>query len=146
MQISTSRFGTISCAAAEIWLFPRGLIGLEDQRHWVLLTDPDNERLGWLQNLCNREMALPVVSPREYCPDYDVHVKQSDVAPLELADDSQALVFATVAKTGFQLTINLQAPLLVNKQNCIGRQVLIANSQPLQLAVGTTSHVTKAAA
>ncbi|MBB74019.1 MAG: hypothetical protein CMJ75_05835 [Planctomycetaceae bacterium] len=146
MQISTSRFGTVSCSAGEIWLFPHGLIGLDDHKHWILLADPENERLGWLQNLCDHEMALPVVSPREYCPNYDVHVKQADIAPLELADDGQALVFAIVAKNGFQLTVNLQAPLLVNKQSCIGRQVLVANSQPLRLPVGTASHVTKAAA
>ena len=146
MHISTSRFGTVSCSATEIWLFPRGLIGFEDQRHWILLPDPENERLGWLQNLCDSTMALPVVSPREYCPNYDVRVKRSEIDPLELADDGQALVLTTLSKNGFRLTVNLQAPLLVNKQNCIGRQVLVTSSQPLQLPAGTVSHVTKAAA
>ena len=146
MQISTSRFGPVSLSIPEIWLFPRGLIGMEDHRHWTLLADSENEHMGWLQSLSHPDTALPVVSPRDYCPTYDVHVKRADVLPLELVDTNQALVLATLSKNGPNLTINLQAPLLVNKQCCLGRQVLTANSQPLQLPAGKATRTFKAAA
>ena len=146
MQISTSRFGAVSLSVAEIWLFPCGLIGMEDQKHWMLIADGENERMGWLQSLSHSDTALPVVSPRDYCPDYDVHVKQADMLALELGDTHQALVLTTLSRNGSHLTVNLQAPLLVNKTCCLGRQILAANSLPLQLPAGTAPQTHKAAA
>ena len=66
MQISTTRFGTIAVDVDDLVHFPHGLIGFEESRHWVLLADPANTAVGWLQSADRPSTALAVVSPRRF--------------------------------------------------------------------------------
>src|SRR5688572_26981923 len=80
MLISTTRFGTVEIDVEDILLFPHGLVAFESSRHWVLLSDAQNESLGWLQSVNQGEVALPVVSPRRFVPQYRVHVTRGQLA------------------------------------------------------------------
>lgn len=135
MQIQTTRFGTVTLEADDILLFPHGLIAFEDCRHWVLLSDADNDSLGWLQSVSRTEVALPVISPRRYVPGYQVRVARTQLQPLELDQFDQAFVLSIVSKDGPSLTVNLKAPLVVNLDRRIGRQVITTDEQPVALAI-----------
>ena len=74
MHITTTRFGTIEIEPEAVLLFEAGLVGFEDCRHWVLLTDPENSAVGWLQSVTRPELAMAVVSPRRFVPEYRVRV------------------------------------------------------------------------
>ena len=77
MKISTTRFGNLTIEDGDVLTFVDGLIGMEDCRRWVLLADAHNSALGWLQSLDRPEVALGVVSPRRFVPDYQVRVARS---------------------------------------------------------------------
>lgn len=138
MRINTSRFGRIDIDAGDIIRFPSGLPGLEDCREWALLADAANEALGWLQCTTRPEVALAVVSPRRFVPDYQVRIPRSELTPLALADIRQAQVVVVVGKTGTTLTLNLKAPIVINLEARTGRQVVASGDLPLQyeLALG----------
>ena len=97
MRIDSTRFGAVTIEPEDILTFPQGLIGWEDLRHWVLLCDAENASLGWLQCVSRPEVALPVVSPRKYVPDYQARVKKSQLSSLEITPDHQAFVLAVLA-------------------------------------------------
>lgn len=132
MRITTSRFGRIDIDAGDILRFPSGLPGLEDCREWALLADAANEALGWLQSTTRPEVALAVVSPRRFVPDYQVRIPRSELTPLALADIRQAQVVVVVGKTGTTLTLNLKAPIVINLEARTGRQVVASGDLPLQ--------------
>ncbi len=46
MDVFTTRFGLLSVQSQDEIVFERGLIGLEDCRRWVVLTDSANPALG----------------------------------------------------------------------------------------------------
>ncbi|QDU25141.1 Flagellar assembly factor FliW [Anatilimnocola aggregata] len=140
MQIQTTRFGTVHLEADDILLFPHGLIAFEDCRHWVLLSDGENDSLGWLQCVSRTEVALPVVSPRRFVAGYQVRVARTQLQPLELAQFDQAFVLSIVSKDGPSLTVNLKAPLVVNLDRRLGRQVITTDEQPVALAIGQPMH------
>jgi flagellar assembly factor FliW len=131
MQINTTRFGTVNFEVDDILLFPHGVIGFEDCRHWVLLGDAENESLGWLQCVPRPDVALPVVSPRRFVPQYQVRVTRGQLAPLELSQFDQAFVLTVISQNNADLTVNLKAPLVVNLNRRIGRQVITTDEQPL---------------
>ena len=131
MQIDTSRFGSLSIAAEDILLFPHGLIAFEDCRHWALLADADNDSLGWLQSITHGDVAMAVVSPRRFVPDYRLRVTRGQLAPLELTQSDSAYVLSILSKTNRSLTINLAAPLVINLDRRLGRQVIVSDEQPL---------------
>lgn len=133
MQIQTHHFGQVEIEVDDVLLFPRGLIALEDCRHWVLLADQENAALAWLQCVTHPEIAVPVVSPRRFAPDYQVRLTRGQLAPLELSQFDQAYVLAIVSRGDDDLTLNLKAPLLINLGRRIGRQVITTDEQPLAL-------------
>jgi len=131
MQIHTTRFGLVEIDVADILLFPHGVIAFEDCRHWVLLGDEGNESLGWLQSITRGEVALAVVSPRRFTPDYQVHVTRGQLNSLELSHFDSAYVLSVVSKSDGELTLNLKAPLIINLDRRLGRQVVTADEQPV---------------
>ncbi len=135
MQVHTSRFDVVEIQPEDILLFSRGLIGFESHQHWVLLADADNSGVAWLQSLNDPAVAVPVVSPRRYVPDYRVLIQRTQLTPLELAVMHEAFVLVPLGRNESGLTLNLRAPLIVNLSRRIGRQVVTSDEQPLQLAL-----------
>jgi flagellar assembly factor FliW len=116
----------------DVLTFVDGLIGMESQCRWALLADARNEALGWLQSLDRPDVALAVVSPRRFVPDYRVRVARRDVQPLNLATADEAQVLAIVNQHGEGLAINLKAPLVVHVAARLGRQIVAKDDHPVQ--------------
>ena len=140
MEIKTTRFGAVRIESDDILLFPDGMPGMAECRHWVLLADVENACLGWLQSTTRPEMALAVVSPRRFVPNYQVRVYSSELAPLQLKNVQDSQVLVIVNKSGSILTVNLKAPLVFNLERRLARQVVVNDDQPLQYAI-TAEHV-----
>jgi flagellar assembly factor FliW len=132
MQVITTRFGRIEVAAGDVIRFPSGLPGLEDCREWALLADAANDAVGWLQSTTRGEVALAVVSPRRFVPDYRVRIPRSELQPLDLADVRDAQVVVVVGRTDTTLTLNLKAPIVINVETRTGRQVVASGDLPLR--------------
>ena len=135
MQIPTRHFGHVDIEIDDILLFPHGLVAFEDCRHWVLLSDEENPALAWLQSVTREEIALPVVSPRRFVPEYSVHVGRSQLLPLEFSQFDQAYILNVVSASDGDLTLNLKAPLIINLDRRLGRQVITSDEQPVALTL-----------
>ena len=136
MLLETSRFGPVQIEIEDILHFPHGLIGFEDEQHWVLLGDAENDSLGWLQSLNDAGLALPVISPRRLAGDYQVRVVKSQIDPLELRPADQAFVLNVINRREHDFTVNLQAPVIINLDRRLGRQVMTLDEQPIALPIG----------
>jgi flagellar assembly factor FliW len=135
MHIETAHFGQVEIEVDDILLFPHGMIAFEDCRHWVLLSDSETPALAWLQSIARPEVALPVVSPRRFAPGYAVHVSRGQLLPLEFSHFDHAYVLAVVSKSDGDLTLNLKAPLIINLDRRLGRQIITSDDQPVALTL-----------
>jgi flagellar assembly factor FliW len=138
MQIFTSRFGTVEIEAEDVLLFPQGIAGFEEVQHWVLLADADNDAVAWLQSLQDPGIALAVVSPRRFVPTYQVRVGKQQLTGLDMGSPDDACVLAILARHEGRLTLNLKAPLVINLEGRMGRQVITTDEQPLQMDLAGT--------
>jgi len=145
MKINTTRFGRVDIEQSDVIAFPQGLLGLEECQQWVLLADAENELLGWLQSTTHPEIALAVVSPRRLLPGYQVRLSRQEMAPLSLAQPQQAKVLVIVGRNDRSITLNLKAPLLINLDQRLGRQVLNNADQPVQYELQTLQPLKKIA-
>ncbi len=132
MRINTTRFGRIDVDAADLLTFASGLPGLEHCREWALLADADNDALGWLQSTTRGDVAIAVVSPRRFVPQYQVRIPRSELTPLRLHDIRQPQLVVIVGKNATGLTLNLKAPIVINLEDRTGRQVVASGDLPLQ--------------
>lgn len=135
MRIDTTRFGTLSLNASELFLFPQGLIGMETLRQWALLPDPVNTSVAWLQSASRGDRAVAVVSPRLFFPDYRVSVSRRELSSLRMRPDTEIYVLTAVSGHVGRLTVNLRAPMLLNLNLRLGCQVITNDDQPLQKAM-----------
>jgi flagellar assembly factor FliW len=136
MEIHSSRFGPIEVGPDDVIHFPEGLAGLGDCRHWVLLADAQNDAVAWMQSVDRPEVALAVVSPRRFVPGFRMHVARRELEPLQLEQIQAARVLAIVGKTDRSATLNLKAPLVINLDLRLGRQVITNGQLPLQYELG----------
>jgi flagellar assembly factor FliW len=139
MKISTTRFGSLAIEDADVLTFVDGLIGMEDCRRWVLLADSQNSALGWLQSLDRPEVALGVVSPRRFVPDYQVRVARREIQPLGLQTPNEAQVLAIVSHSDGGLALNLKAPLVIHVAERLGRQIVARDDHAVQHRLHATA-------
>lgn len=135
MEISTSRFGILPVSPTDILLFEHGLIGLRQCRRWVVLADAQNAALGWLQSIDEPDVALGVVSPRRFVPDFQLRVSRQELAPLTLSHARDAQVVVIVSRHPEGLSLNLRAPLVINVEARRGRQVIAKDPLPVRLVL-----------
>ncbi len=132
MKIQTSRFGNVDIQPDDILFFRGGILGFEECQHWVILADAGNRSVAWLQSLQEASVALPVVSPRRFVPNYQVRLDPADTESLHLASVNQAYVLAVVSRDTDVLTLNLRAPVIINLDRRLGCQVVTSDQQPIQ--------------
>ncbi|MGA0038356.1 MAG: flagellar assembly protein FliW [Pirellulales bacterium] len=146
MRINTTRFGRIDIETGDLLHFASGLPGLEDCQRWALLADASNDALGWLQSTSRSDVALAVVSPRRFVPDYQVRIPRSELSPLAMRDLRDAQLLVVVAQHTQTLTLNLKAPIVINVEARTGRQVVASGDLPIRYElIGRRSHFKKSA-
>ncbi len=130
MQIETTRFGPLDIDPARTLRFPKGLLGFEDYRDFVLLETGDDgatPTFWWLQSLDDAGLAFVVTDPSLFVSTYRVplHLQQMTELGLSRVEDAQVLVI--VNKHGHTLTGNLQGPLVVNLHSREGQQLVLSD-------------------
>ena len=135
MLVRTTRFGTLEVEAEDVLAFANGLVGFEDCRRWVLLADAENPAIGWLQCVTRPAVALAVVSPRRFVPDYQFRVYRSELAELELTGVADAQVVVVVGRNDRAITLDLKAPIVIHLALRRGCQVVTHSDLPTQFEV-----------
>jgi flagellar assembly factor FliW len=117
--------------AADIAItFADGLVGCQDWKQFVLLTDDGDEHLpvALLQSLDNPEVSLMVTDPRFVDPAYSAALTSEDIADLDLAENALPVVYCTLSTGDGWLTANLLGPLVVNPSNRRAKQIVQIDS------------------
>jgi flagellar assembly factor FliW len=143
MEVQTTRFGPIQIDPDDLIRFAEGLPGFQECRDWVLLADGKNAALAWLQSVDRPEVAFAVVSPRRHVPGYRLHVARREVESLQFEDLQSARVLAIVGKSDRSVTLNLKAPVVINLDRRLGRQVIANGELPVQHELQGTAAVRK---
>jgi flagellar assembly factor FliW len=131
MQIQSTRFGQLEISHSDLIFMPHGLIGFEEYRHWVLLASKESEELAWLQSVALSHVALPMISPRRFVPNYRLQVQRRDLDLLQMHAKDQVYVLASLSKQGNYWTTNLKSPVILNSTRRLAVQVIVIDDQPL---------------
>lgn len=121
-----TRLGEREIEANSILHFPRGLIGLEDKREYVLLRVREDSPFMLLQCVTDPSLGLLVADPYVFIEDYNVKLERPEKKILKLDNIRQLAVLVTVTipkENPEDTTLNLSGPILVNTESRIGLQV-----------------------
>ncbi len=131
------RFGTVEIRPEDVIEFPLGLIGLGGLRYTLIDRNPGTGFL-WLHEIDNPALALPVVSPYRFFPDFSLQIAPEDRERTGIEDAAGASLYVTVRATPnpLDITANLRAPLVIRDGS--GYQVINTNEDaPLQAPLFT---------
>ncbi len=134
MQVNTTRFGTVEVDENLIFTFISPIIGFEDAINYVLIENDDNNIFRWLQSTQYPELAFPVSKASYFQIDYNFEIDDKTVDMLELSsiDDVLSLNIVNIPKGQPQKsTINLLAPIIINKRTKAAAQLILNGSEYL---------------
>ena len=132
MIVDTKAYGPVELDERQKIDMSQGLYGFEGLRHYILL-DAHQRPYYWLQSLEQKEVAFVLIDPCIIRPDYDALIEADDLEALELKGpgDERLLQFAivTIPEEHQDMTANFQGPIVINRENRMGRQCISRNDK-----------------
>jgi flagellar assembly factor FliW len=120
------------------FFMPEGLIGLSDFKNFELIVDPETLPFVVLRSINGDEIQIPAVEPVGLVDNYRLNIGDEDAEILALKGaDSNPLILNVATIKSFEpqkVTINLAAPILINRRARIGKQVVLVNYQDYSTA------------
>ena len=129
-----SRFADVDVNPDSVVSFPDGLPGYENSRQFVLLDLADLAPLKVLHAVDAPDPCFLVVDPKSALPAYRCELGRADRMRLGASDDNALvwLAIVTIRENG-DVVMNLRAPIVINPERMVGRQVMPNNcAYPLQ--------------
>jgi flagellar assembly factor FliW len=129
MKLRTKYHGEIEINEKDIFHFEHGIPGFLDEKQFVLLPLKDTSFI-ILQSVKTPALGFAMIDPFIYFKDYDFELDEQSVAQLQLSSEKEVAVYVilTVADPFDNTTANLQAPIVLNYEKRLGKQVILANT------------------
>lgn len=120
-----------------VFNFHDGIPAFEASKRFVLLLNPNIKPFVYLKSLDMDDLGFVCVDPFIVCKDYSVKVPAKDLSILGLKTPESALVLSmvTVDKDPQNTTCNLLAPIILNTESYIGRQVILDEGFPVRYRI-----------
>jgi flagellar assembly factor FliW len=122
MKLKTKQFEKIVVEEENILEFKEGLIGFEEYKKFIIISDKDFEPFLFLVSIDEPYLEFPIVNPFLFFPDYDTELVIE-------SEDETIFTIVSLKKELEKITVNLKAPLFVNIKERIGKQIIINNDK-----------------
>ena len=110
--------------------FEEGLIGFSDFKQFNLLENDYLSPFRLLRAVESSDVGFLVVDPSSRVADYSEMIPDREWESIGVTSRADRLAFVTVVlgPTAEESTANLQAPMLINTKDMIGKQVILTDS------------------
>jgi flagellar assembly factor FliW len=130
MKIATKYLGEVEIKQEEVISFEKGVPGFEEEKKFVVLPFAEDTPFFILQSTNTSNLAFLVTNPFVYFKDYEFDLTENQLKELATENSKDVVVFVilTVGETFEKTTANLQAPVVINKNNKQGKQIVLNNT------------------
>ena len=127
MEIMTRDFGKIEIDRSDIIFFKSGLPGFEELEEFVLLPFAEESPFIIMQSVKNPDVAFVTVEPGNLISDYEFEISDKVEKSLKIESVSSLLILniITLKDNIENSTANLSAPIVINLEEKLGRQVIL---------------------
>jgi flagellar assembly factor FliW len=130
MAIKTGRFGVLNLSDEDPIQMTQGILGFPDSKRFCVV-DSGESLILWFQSFEESGIAFPVIEPRLFKPDYRFRLSNAELKELGLSNLSDAVVLTilTVPESIQDMSANLKAPLVLNPEARLGKQVVLQENE-----------------
>lgn len=127
MEILTKYHGKIDLNQHDVLQFPTGIPGFGDEQEFTLLPFSEETPFQIMQSIKTPALAFVTVSPFLFFNNYEFEMTLpvQEQLRLEKFEDVDVLVIITVKDPFHESTANLQAPIVVNRNGKLAKQVVL---------------------
>lgn len=106
----------------------QGLFGFENITEYKI-TESELPPFLWLQSAQEKSLAFLVVDPFIIFQDYELDIDDESLHSIDITSPSDVIVLTilTIPRDGKEVTANLQGPVILNKKNNKGMQVILTD-------------------
>ena len=130
MKIETRAFGQIEMDDDRVMKFVGPMLGFEGADRYALVDVDPGSPFKIMQLVSDSDISFLVTDPAVFFPDYQVQLSANQAAEIELTDPDKVavMVVVNIEAGGARLTANLYAPVIVNTENLLGKQIILNGS------------------
>lgn len=131
------KLATESLEDKEVWVKPiefrmtKGMLGFPDDLEFEMLVNGEELPFMWIRSKRDHELGFIVIEPSEILCDYEIEVADDDAKSMGIEKASDALILNIVTiRDGGDIesaTVNLVAPIILNRNSLLGKQVIVSN-------------------
>lgn len=131
MLIQTKFLGEVKLNSEQLWRFPKGIPGFEDQKEFVLLPIEGNSFFQVLQSTQKKDIALIVANPYVLVHEYSFDIDEPTIELLDIKQEDDIFVLGVLSlKDPLETsTINLQAPIIFHTTKKIAKQMIVNDNK-----------------
>src|SRR5436190_13364724 len=110
--------------------FDEGLIGFSDCKSFVLMENEEIAPFRRLQSIDRPEVGFLVIDPALIVANYHSMIPKREWESLELSTPAAgiALAICIIGPSSAESTGNLQAPLIINYEQMVGKQIILTDT------------------
>ncbi|MDK8181632.1 flagellar assembly protein FliW [Paenibacillus sp. UMB4589-SE434] len=139
IEIRSTRLGQLMVDESEIVCFPEGILGFSAHKQYAWLSaDSEDSVIELLQSADEENLTFIITDPFLFEKNYSFDLNEDWNNKLKISSIEQAIVRVIVtAKADGSTTINLKAPIIINKDTNNAVQIILDGPEyPLQHPVG----------
>ena len=129
MKIKTKFLGEVEINANDIYVFENGIPGFEDVKKFVILAIDSDMPIAFLQSTEQEEIGFVITLPFAFKTDYSFDLSEEDKNELKICKEEDVLTYAimTLNDPFTTSTINLLAPIILNINEKLGKQIVLSD-------------------
>jgi flagellar assembly factor FliW len=130
MKISTYSLGEIEVAEEHVIHFEHGIPGFEQLKDYTIVRADEGSMFCYLQSVEDGDVAFIVTNPFVIYPQYEFDLAEGVLSDLKIRSEQDVQIWSivTVKDTLEESTVNLMAPVIVNAEENLGKQVVLHDS------------------
>lgn len=124
MKILTAMWGELEVADTDIYTFPKGIPGFDQESQFALIHEQDSPFI-YMQSLKEQHLAFIVTDPFNFYPDYEFELPEEESEELDIQDTLMIRSIITLRDNIEDSSLNLLAPLIFNPERRVGKQIVL---------------------
>ena len=130
LTLDSLLLGRLDIRSSTVFTFPAGLPGFVTLRRFALV-DTQRDDLIWMQSMDDAALTFLLGDPFALVPGFEVDLPASDLATVGAsASPTSLLLLAVVLLDGGEpRALNLQSPIVLDREKRVGRQVVLPESR-----------------
>lgn len=132
MKIKTENFGEVTVNEEKVIEFKQGILGFEHLHRYILMEDEDeNCPFVYLQSIEDLNICFILASPQSIMKEYTISISENYFQQLGGGPDEDfaVVLIVTIPEKIQEATVNLLAPLLIQKNTKKGVQIVLERTE-----------------